>query len=103
MVAAGCWLLVALGGTIRAEVRGGLIALLVLTEVAVTAGFAAANVIDPAGGELTTAGIVPATVDRPALGLLLAVGMLTFIGFETSGAYAEEAVRPRRDPGLASC
>lgn len=101
MVAAGCWLLVALGGTIRAEVSGGLIALLVLTEAAVTAGFAAANVIDPAGGELTTGSIVPAAFDRPALGLLLAAGMLTFVGFETSGAYAEEAIRPRRDPGLA--
>jgi len=102
MVAAACWLLVALCGTIRAEVSGGLIALLVLAEVAVIAGFTAANVIDPAGGELTTDSVVPTSIDRPALGLLLAVGLLTFVGFETTGTYAEEAIRPRRDPGLAT-
>ena len=35
MVAAGCWLLVALGGIIRIEILSGLLALLVLAEVAV--------------------------------------------------------------------
>ena len=98
-VAAGCWLLVALLGTIRVEITSGLIALLVLLEVTVAAGFAAANVLDPATGPHT---VLPTTVDRPALGLLLAVGLLAFAGFETAGAYAEEAIRPRRDPGRAT-
>jgi amino acid transporter len=102
LVAAGCWLVVALCGTIRAEIAGGLIALLVLVEVAVAAGFATANVLDPAGGQLAVESLVPSTVDLPALGLLLAVGVLAFAGFETTGPYAEEAIRPRRDPGLAT-
>lgn len=101
-VAAAAWALVTLGGIMRVEVTSGLIALLVLGEAGVTAGFAAANVLDPAGGPIRPAFDLPAAfdsaaADRPALGLLLAVGVLAFIGFETTGAYAEEALRPRRE------
>ena len=105
MVAAGCWLLVALGGTIRVEVLSGLLALLVLAEVAVAAGFAAANVIAPAGDRFARESFLPAHpagIDRPALGLLLAVGALAFVGFETTGTYAEETMRPRREAGQAT-
>ncbi|MGX6606678.1 APC family permease [Micromonosporaceae bacterium Da 78-11] len=100
MVAAVCWALVAVCGTMRIEVTSGLIALLVLGEAAVTAGFAAANVLDPADGRITVGSVLPAdpmAIDRPALGLLLVVGMLAFVGFETTGTYAEEAFRPRRE------
>jgi amino acid transporter len=105
MVAAACWLLVALCGTIRVEVASGLLALLVLAEIAVVAGFAAANVLAPADGTLAAGSIVPAdpgAIDRPALGLLLAAGVLAFVGFETAGAYAEETMRPRRQSGHAA-
>jgi amino acid transporter len=105
MVAGACWLLVALVGTVRIEVASGVLALLALAEVAVAAGFAAANVLDPAGGRLTVESILPAhpgAIDRPALGLLLAVGVLAFIGFETTGTYAEETMRPRRQAGHAT-
>lgn len=102
MVAAACWLLVTLCGTIRSEVVSGLAALLVLTEIAVAAGFTAANVIAPADGGLTRASVVPAGLDMTTFGLLLAVALLAFAGFETTGPYAEESIRPRRDPGLAT-
>lgn len=103
--AGACWVLVALLGVVRVEIIGGLMALLVLTQTAVIAGFAAVNVIEPAGGGLTAGTVLPAgpaAIDRPALGLLLAAGMLGFVGFETAGTYAEEAMRPRRDPGHAA-
>jgi amino acid transporter len=99
-VAAACWAVVALGGTMRVEITSGVIALLALGEAAVTAGFAAANALDPADGRITADSFRPAgsaAIDRPALGLLLAVGVLAFVGFETTGAYAEEALRPRRE------
>jgi len=101
--AAVCWAIVALAGTIRVEIGSGLIALLVLAEVAVAAGFTAANLTKPAGriGLDSIVPADPAAIDRPALGLLLAVGMLAFVGFETAGTYAEESMRPRRDPGRA--
>jgi amino acid transporter len=104
MVAAACWLVVALAGTVRIEVVSGVLALLVLGEVAVTAGFAVANVIKPAAGGYQVDSILPThtAIDRPVLGLLLAVGMLAFIGFETTGTYAEETMRPRRQAGQAT-
>ena len=104
-VAAAGWFLVAIAGTVRVVVLGVLLALAVIAEAAVISGFAAANVIHPAGDHLTRASILPAHpsgIDRPVLGLLLAVGALAFVGFETTGAYAEETTRPRRDAGRAT-
>jgi amino acid transporter len=103
--AAACWFLVAIAGTIRVAVVGGLLALLVVAEAAIISGFAAANVIHPAGDHVTRASILPehpSAIDRPVLGLLLAFGALAFVGFETTGAYAEETTRPRRDAGRAT-
>ncbi|GAA2649119.1 APC family permease [Paractinoplanes durhamensis] len=103
MVAGACWLLVTLLSLIRVEIASGLLALLTLAEIAVVVGFGTANVLDPAGGHLSADAILPsAAVDRPALGLLLAIGVLAFVGFETTGTYAEEAMRPRREPGYAT-
>ena len=104
-VAAGCWAVVAVAGTLRVAVLGGLLALLVVAEAAVLAGFAAADLLAPAGGRITVGSILPAhpsAIDRPVLGLLLAVGVLAFVGFETTGTYAEETIRPRRDVGRAT-
>jgi amino acid transporter len=98
-VAAGCWLLVALLGAVRVELVGGLLAALVLAEVAVLAGFGAADLLDPAGHRITLDPLDPtplAGIDRPALGLLLVVAALAFVGFETTAAYGEEARGPRR-------
>lgn len=105
VVAAGCWLLVALLGTVRVEVVSGVFALVVLAEIAVVAGFGTANVMSPAGGHVGAGSILPTgpgAIDRPTLGLLLTVGALTFIGFETTGTYAEETMRPRREAGYAT-
>jgi amino acid transporter len=102
-VAAGCWLIVTLGGLLRVELVGAVLALVVLAEVAVIAGFGAANLIEPAGDRISTDTLVPAgPVDRPALGLLLVVTAFGFVGFETAAAYAEEASRPRRSVARAA-
>ncbi|MFF5296990.1 APC family permease [Paractinoplanes globisporus] len=102
-VAAGCWLIVAVFGTVRVEILSGLLALLVLAEIAVAVGYATASVIGPAGDRFPRDSIVPApAIDRPTLGLLLAVGALAFVGFETTGTYAEETMRPRREAGHAT-
>ncbi|MBG0565141.1 APC family permease [Actinoplanes aureus] len=103
-VAAACWAFVVLCGTMRVEIAAGVLALLAGAEAAVLAVLTAVNVVKPYAGRVTTESITigdPAAVDRPMLGLLLAVGVLAFAGFETTGTYAEEALRPRRSTGLA--
>jgi amino acid transporter len=104
-VAAALWAVVTVCGTLRVEITARLVGVFVIAEVGVTAGLAAVNFLDPAGGRITAGSIVadhPAGLDRPALGLLLAAGVLAFTGFETTGTYAEESVRPRRAPGRAT-
>ena len=104
-VAAACWFLVAIAGTVRVVVLGVLLTLIVVAEAAVLSGFAAADIIHPAGDHLSRAAILPghpSAIDRPVLGLLLAFGALAFVGFETTGVYAEETTRPRRDAGRAT-
>jgi amino acid transporter len=99
MVAAGCWFVVAITGLLRIEVAGGILAVLVLAEIAVLAGFELADLLDPAGHRITWGSLDPAAViraDRPALGLLLVVAVLAFVGFETTAAYGEEARGARR-------
>lgn len=104
-VAGGCWIVVTLCGLLRVELAGALLALVVLAEVAVIAGFGAANLIDPADAGITAATLVPddwSAVDRPALGLLLVVAAFGFVGFETVAAYGEETQRPRRSIARAA-
>ncbi|WP_433828178.1 APC family permease [Actinoplanes sp. CA-015351] len=101
--AAGCWVLVALFGTMRIEVAAGVIGLLAVGEAAVLAGMGASNLLQPFGGRITLDSIRvddPGLIDRPVLGLLLAAGVLAFAGFESTGNYAEESLRPQRTAGL---
>ena len=98
-VAGACWLIVALCGLLRVEIVAALLSLLVLSEVAVLAGFGAADLLGPAGGRITSDTLDPTPLsglDRPALGLLLVVAALAFVGVETAAAYGEEARGPRR-------
>ena len=105
MVAAGWWAVVALCGLLQVQIAGGLLALVVLAESVAIAGFGAANLLEPAGGRVTwDTFVLPdlAAGDRPALGLLLVVAAFAFIGFETTAAYAEETIRPRRSIARAA-
>ncbi|AGZ38866.1 APC family permease [Actinoplanes friuliensis] len=98
-VVLGGWAVVAVCGVLRLAVSAWLLVVLVLAETVVIVGYSAADVVQPAGGQISWAALAPAQlseVPRPALGLLLVVVALTFIGFETAAAYAEEARTPRR-------
>ncbi|WP_436524415.1 APC family permease [Actinoplanes sp. HUAS TT8] len=104
-VAAGCWALVALVGTFRVELAATVIVMFTVAEVAVLAGLAGAFVVRPADGRIETGTFLPAEVsgaDRPLFGLLLAVAVLAFAGFETTASYAEESNDPRRTAGRAA-
>ncbi|HET6530334.1 MAG TPA: APC family permease [Actinoplanes sp.] len=96
-VAAGCWLLVSLGGLLRVDIAAGALVPVVLAEAAVVTGFAAAGLLEPAQAGFTWAALLPGDpVDRSALGLLLVLAAFAFIGFETTAVYARDTGRPRR-------
>jgi amino acid transporter len=96
-VALACWLVVAVCGLARVEVVGGFLAVLVIAEVAVLTGFAAADLFHPGAPGITAFRVTALTGgDRPVLGLLLVTAALAFIGFETFATYGEELRRPRR-------
>lgn len=97
-VAAACWAVVAIGGLLRIEIVGALIAVVVLAGTAVIIGFAAANLLDPGGTRIVLDTLVPAgpEVDRPVLALLLVTAAFAFAGFEITAVYGEETRRPRR-------
>ncbi|WP_198170906.1 APC family permease [Actinoplanes awajinensis] len=104
-VAAGCWAVVAFCGTLRIEFAAGVLGLLAVAEVAVLIGLAGAFVLRPAGGRIEAGTYLvtgPARWDRPLLGLLLAVAVLAFAGFETTAGYAEESRDPGRTTGRAA-
>lgn len=101
-VALACWVVVAALGLVRVEVTAWALTGLVLAEIVVIAVYALANALDPAGGPVTAA-LDPAHLDvpSPALGVLLVLVALAFVGFETTAAYSEE-IRPRRLIGRAA-
>jgi amino acid transporter len=101
-VAAAGWLLVTIGGLLPVRLAVAVPAVLVPAQIALITGFAAANVLSPAPGRPALDMLLPAPVDRPALGLLLVAAALTFIGFETTAAYAGETARPRRSIARAT-
>ncbi|MEU7903967.1 APC family permease [Actinoplanes sp. NPDC049118] len=106
VVALGCWAVVALYGLLRVTATAWLLTVLVPAQAAVILGYSLADVAQPAGGRLTWAALAPANLSglpRPALGILLVLVALAFVGFETTAAYAEEARCRRRAIARATC
>ena len=105
VVALGCWAVVAVCGLLRVTVTAWLLVVLVPAGAAVILGYSLAYLMQPAGEGLAWAALSPANLaglPRPALGILLVLVALTFVGFETTAAYAEEAHRPRRSIARAT-
>ncbi|GGK97909.1 amino acid permease [Mangrovihabitans endophyticus] len=103
-VAAVCWLVVAICGPLRVAAVAAVVALIAIAEMAVITGFALADVLEPADGRIAVGAAWPTatSLDRAGLGLLLVIAILSFTGFETTAAYSEEAMRPRRSIGRAA-
>ncbi|OJF14034.1 APC family permease [Couchioplanes caeruleus] len=98
-VAAACWCVVALCGMLlRPSSTARLLAVPVCGGIVLIAGYAGANLLEPGVGGVAWAALHPGQlgeVSRPVLGLLLVVAAFTFVGFETTVAYAEDVRRPR--------
>jgi amino acid transporter len=102
VIALVAWALVGILGLMRVEVNGRILAVLLTAEIACILLFDAADIIHPAGGALATGALSPSALVKPGVGALLVIGVLGFIGFESSVVFSEESKNPRRTVPVAT-
>ncbi|GAB7040429.1 MULTISPECIES: APC family permease [Catenuloplanes] len=90
------WALVALFGTLRIDLNGKFLLILLGGEILVAAGLAVVHVTHPAGGALTFDALNISSLFSGSGAVLMVIGVTGFVGFEQTVVYAEEAKRPER-------
>ena len=102
----GAMLAVAALGMLRVDLNAKVLAVLLILEILVTVVFDLGAFAEPAGGSITTDGLDPANLvgaeARGVLGIVLAMGVAAFTGFESGAIYSEECRDPRRTVGRAT-
>jgi amino acid transporter len=96
------WALTAGLGLLRVDVNGALLAVLLLTEVAVILVFSAADLLHPAGGSVSFTALSPANLVGPGVGALLVLAVLGSVGFESAVVFSEESKNPQRTVPMAT-
>ncbi|MBN1172491.1 MAG: APC family permease [Micromonosporaceae bacterium] len=101
-IAGVAWALTATLGLLRVDVNGGLLAVLLLAEVAVIVVFSVTDLFHPAGGTIAFSPLSPANLSGSGVGALLVLAVLGFVGFESAVVFSEESRNPRRTVPLAT-
>jgi amino acid transporter len=96
IVALVSWAIVAVLGQLHVDLNGKVLAVLLVTEVAVIVVYSIADLFHPAGGTVTFDTLAPGNLFGPGAGAILALAVLGFVGFESSVVFSEEARDPRR-------
>jgi len=105
------WVLVAMAliavlGILRVDLNATILAVMLLLEIFVTALFDIGAFLHPADGTVSTAGLNPTNLFGSsvigALGVVFALGIASFTGFESGAIYSEECKDPRRTVGRAT-
>ncbi|HEX6968678.1 MAG TPA: APC family permease [Micromonosporaceae bacterium] len=102
VVALITWALVAMLGVLRVDVNGGVLAVLLVAEVAIILLFDVVELLNPADGRLTFDTLSPGNLFVPGIGALLVLAVLGFVGFESAVVFSEESKDPRRTVPLAT-
>jgi amino acid transporter len=102
VIALAAWALVAVLGLMAVDVNGKVLAVLLVAEVIAILVFSGANVLDPATGSLSFAGLSPTNLTGPDVGALLALAFLGFVGFEQAVVFSEESRDPQRTVRVAT-
>jgi amino acid transporter len=95
-IALVAWLIVALLGMQQVDLNGRVLAVLLVTEVAVIVVFSVADLANPAGGSVSFDTLDPGKLFGNGVGAVLALAVLGFVGFESSVVFSEEARDPKR-------
>jgi amino acid transporter len=83
-------------GVLRVDVNGRVLAVLLLSEVAVIVVYSVASLAHPAAGTIAMDGLDPGNLFGPGVGAILVLALLGFIGSEAAVVFAEESKDPRR-------
>jgi amino acid transporter len=96
--AAVAWVGVGVCGALRVDLSGGLLAILLGTELLVIAVFDIGALTHPTGGMLPAAPLLPSQLAVNGIGGVLALSGAGFLGYESGTAYSEEARTDRSVP-----
>jgi amino acid transporter len=102
VIALVAWAIVAILGVLRIDVNGKVLAVLLLTEIAIILIYDFANLTNPFGGSLTFDTLDPSNLFQDGVGAILVLAVLGFVGFEASVVYSEESRNPRRTVAWAT-
>ncbi|SCF32639.1 Amino acid transporter [Micromonospora purpureochromogenes] len=102
VVALVAWGLVAVLGLLRVDINGLVLAVLLVTEIAVIVVYDLAQLTHPAGGEVSVAALSPENLFVSGAGAALVLAITGFVGFESSVVFSEESKDPRRTVPMAT-
>lgn len=102
VIALVAWAIVAVLGLQQVDVNGKVLAVLLVTEVAVIVIFSLADIGNPAGGTVTFDTLSPGNLFGSGTGALLGLAVLGFVGFESSVVFSEEAKDRHRTVPIAT-
>jgi amino acid transporter len=102
VIALVAWAIVGTLGVLRVDINGMVLAVLLLTEIAIILIYAFSYLTIPANGEITFDTLSIGNLLQPGVGAILVLAVLGFVGFEASVVYSEESRNPRRTVQLAT-
>jgi len=102
VIAGVAWAITAVLGLLRVDINGTILAVLLLTEVAVIVVFSLADFANPAGGSVSFEALSPGNLFGSGIGAILVLAVLGFVGFESAVVFSEESKDPRRTITMAT-
>jgi amino acid transporter len=102
VIALIAWAIVGILGVLRVDINGRVLAVLLLSELAIIIIYALSYLANPANGEVTFDTLAIGNLFQTGVGALLVLAVLGFVGFEASVVYSEESRNPRRTVLLAT-
>ncbi len=102
VIALVAWAIVGTLGLLRVDINGAVLAVLLLTEIAIILIYAISYLLNPADGTVSFEALSIGNLFQSGVGALLVLAVLGFVGFEASVVYSEESRNPRRTVQLAT-
>ncbi len=96
------WAIVAYLGLQHIDLNGLVLCVLMIAECLVIIVYSIANLANPAAGAVTVDTLSLGNLFAPGVGVLFAIAILGFVGFETTVVLCEEARSPRRTVPVAT-